>query len=159
MPKISSGSSTLRPVFSNLEVFNLHAIAAHAPGHAHTFEYARGIRSCTDGARSTLAVVLTVCSVVYTGKTMPLDNALEATVKNFFHAHLVSDGFLYGVKIAKLYDLALRRSACLFEVPHHGLGSVLRFGFIKSQLESRISILLFSKALSNHASTTVQAMF
>ena len=60
-----------------LKVLNLHLTTTIAAGHTHTFEYFGWIRSRTNRTWGTLTVVLTVRGIIYTRKTMSLNNPLE----------------------------------------------------------------------------------
>ena len=62
----------------DFEVFDGHTSVTGLACHAHALEDTCGRRSRADRTGSAQAVVLTVCSLTHTAKTVALDNTLEA---------------------------------------------------------------------------------
>lgn len=153
----------LREYLEHPQVLDLNAASTIAAGHTHTFEYPSRVRSCTDRTRCTLAVVLSVRSIVNTAETVAFDDTLEALAfgntngtdhiafdKDLIDGDGLTQGFFDGIKIPKFYYLLLGRSIGLLEMPDLGLRGILFLCIIVAQLQGGIAVCLIGFHLGHH---------
>ena len=126
----------------DLQALHLHAIATHPARHADAFHNAGSVGGVTQGARSTLTIMLTVRLLAYSMESMTLNDTLKTfTFRRANDFDLVAFGknlhgngftkcFLYGI-IAKFFYKLFGGSAGFGEVIFFCLSSVLFFLFAK----------------------------
>ena len=76
---------SFRENLNYFEVADFHPFTSHTTCHPHTFEYTCRVRSSTNRSWCTLAVVLTVCGIIYPTKAMSFYNPLKTfTFRNTY---------------------------------------------------------------------------